>query len=223
MSNRRFTYVLFLLFTACTSLSLSKPASVFAQDEEVPEPAMIGGSGVTSWILKGNKIYYLKWDREFEQAQIYGPQEIGGEDIKEVLLMQSTGDFAWILRGDDVYFVAAKREGTFVRLEAERPEELPDSDTGSEPIMMAGGGSRAWVLKGDSLFYLKWDPTYGNVQIYGPEDLPPNTYGPTEPVLMHGTGSSVWVLRGNEVFYVMARVDGTFVDIEIERPEDLPE
>ena len=134
MSNRRFIYVLLALFL------LSYPASVFAQDEEELEPAMIGGSGVTTWILKGNKIYYLKWDREFEQAQIYGPQEIGSEDIKEVLIMQSTGDFAWILRGDDVYFIVAKREGTFVRLEAERPEELPDSD-GSEPVMMAGGGA----------------------------------------------------------------------------------
>ena len=89
--------------------------------------------------------------------------------------------------------------------------------------MMAGGGSRAWVLKGDSLFFLKWDPSYGNVQIYGPKDLPPNDYGPSEPVLMHGTGSAVWVLRGDEVFYVTARIDGSFVDIEIERPEDLPE
>ena len=70
MSNRRFIYALFLLSTACTSLPLSKPTSVFALDEEVPEPAMIGGSGVTSWILKGNKLYYLKWDREFEQEQI---------------------------------------------------------------------------------------------------------------------------------------------------------
>ena len=141
MSNRRFIYVFLVLFL------LSKPASVFAQDEAMPEPAMIGGSGVTSWILKGNKIYYLKWDREFEQAQIYGPQEIGGEDIKEVLLMQSTGDFAWILRGDDVYFVAAKREGTFVRLEVERPEELPDSE-GSEPVMMAGGGEQSVGFEG---------------------------------------------------------------------------
>ena len=91
MSNRRFTYVLFLLFTACVSLPPSKPAPVFAQDEEELEPAMIGGSGVTSWILKGNKLYYLKWDREFEQAQVYGPQEIGSEEVKEVLILQSTG------------------------------------------------------------------------------------------------------------------------------------
>ena len=63
----------------------------------------------------------------------------------------------------------------------------------------------------------------GMCRFTAPKTCLPNTYGPTEPVLMHGTGSSVWVLRGNEVFYVMARVDGTFVDIEIERPEDLPE
>lgn len=217
MSNWRFTHLTAVLLLACL------PAFVFAQDEEAIEPAMMGGSGATTWILKGNKIYYLKWDRSFEQAQIYGPRELdNNDDAAETLRLQSSGNFAWVLRDDEVFFVQAKREGSFVTLEVERPEELPDADS-SGPVMMAGSGSMAWVLKGNSLFYLKWDASYGKAQIYGPEELPANDYGPSEPVLMHGTGNAVWVLRGNEVFYVAARVDGAFVDIEIERPEELPD
>ena len=217
MSNLRFTHLFVFLFLAC------QLAPVFAQDEEEIEPTMMGGSGVTTWILKGNKIYYLKWDRSFEQAQIYGPRELdNNDDAAETLLLQSSGDFAWVLRDDEVFFAVAKREGSFVTIEVERPEELPDADP-SDPVMMAGGGSRAWILKGHSLFYLKWDAAYGKAQIYGPEELPANDYGPSEPVLMHGTGNAVWILRGNEVFYVAARVDGAFVDIEIERPEELPD
>lgn len=217
MSNWRFTHLTAVLLLACL------PAFVVAQDEGAIESAMMGGSGVAPWILKGNKIYYLKWDREFEQAQIYGPRELdNNDDAAETLLLQSSGNFAWVLRDDEVFLIVAKREGSFVTLEVERPEELPDADS-SGPVMMAGGGSMAWVLKGNSLFYLKWDASYGKAQIYGPEELPANDYGPSEPVLMHGTGNAVWILRGNEVFYVAARVDGAFVDIEIERPEELPD
>ena len=217
MSNRRFTHSFAFLLLAC------QLAPVFAEEGEKPEPAMMGGSGVTPWILKGNKIYYLKWDREFEQAQIYGPRELDtDDDAAEPLLLQSSGNFAWVLRDDEVFFIAAKREGSFVTLEVERPEELPDADS-SGPVMMAGGGAMAWVLKGNTLFYLKWDAAYGKAQIYGPEELPANDYGPSAPILMHGTSNAAWVLRGNEVFYVAARVDGSFVDIEIERPEELPD
>ena len=83
--------------------------------------------------------------------------------------------------------------------------------------------SNAWLLKGDSIFYLKWDHTFGKAQISGPEDLPLNDYGPTEPVLINGTSSGVWILRGNEIYYVRSRVDGQFIEIEIERPEELPD
>ena len=53
MSNWRFTHLTAVLLLACL------PAFVFAQDEEAIEPAMMGGSGATTWILKENKIYYL--------------------------------------------------------------------------------------------------------------------------------------------------------------------
>ena len=57
----------------------------------------------------------------------------------------------------------------------------------------------------------------------GPEKLDENDYGPTKPFLMNGNGNTLWILRGNEIYYVSAKQDGSYVDIEIERPEELPE
>ena len=34
------------------------------------------GTGANAWLVKGNTIYYLKWENQFESIRIYGPEEI---------------------------------------------------------------------------------------------------------------------------------------------------
>ena len=58
MSNRHHTN---LFISLCLLVNTAMP--VFAQDDEKkPEPTIMTSNGPTSWILKGNKIYFLKWD-----------------------------------------------------------------------------------------------------------------------------------------------------------------
>jgi hypothetical protein len=128
----------------------------------------------------------------------------------------------WVLKDKDLYYVTAKQEGSFVTLRVEQPEELPDAEI-SDPAMMTASGSNAWIIKGEKIYHIKWDHAFGKVQISGPEELDYNDYGPAKPFLMKGEGNALWILRGNEVYYVTARYDGSFVDIEIEHPEELPE
>ncbi|MDP6039455.1 MAG: hypothetical protein QGG64_12965, partial [Candidatus Latescibacteria bacterium] len=164
------------------------------------------------------------WDQSFEQVQISGPEELERHnyDPEDAILMDGTGNSIWVLRNSDIYYATAKYEGTFVTLEVERPEELPDAET-SAPAMMTASGSNAWVIKGEKIYHIKWDHSFEKIQISGPEELDHNDYGPVKPFQMNGAGNTLWILRGNEIYYVTARQDGSFVDIEIERPEELPE
>ena len=36
----------------------------------------ITGTGNVAWILKGNQIYYVTFEKQFESIRIYGPEEI---------------------------------------------------------------------------------------------------------------------------------------------------
>jgi len=99
-----------------------------------------------------------------------------------------------VLKDNDLYYVTAKHEGSFVTLEVERPEELPDAEI-SDPAMMTASGSNAWIIKGEKIYHVKWDHAFGKVQISGPEEL--DQYdGPAKPFLMKGAGNTLWILRG---------------------------
>ena len=34
------------------------------------------GSGTSAWIVKGNMVYYLKFEQKFESVRIFGPEEL---------------------------------------------------------------------------------------------------------------------------------------------------
>lgn len=92
-----------------------------------------------------------------------------------------------------------------------------------ETAIISGSGSVTWIVKNDQIYYVKWDPNFKKIQIEGPHKLDPKGSPVSEPIAMTGAGNSAWVLKGNQVYYVAATVDQSFVNIEIERPERLPE
>ena len=74
MSSHRFTKVL-LLFVALLLIAnlvrpLLEPGTAFAQKEEINKEtlAISGGSG---WVIKGNRVYYLKFDRQADRIWTY--------------------------------------------------------------------------------------------------------------------------------------------------------
>ncbi len=66
---------LLLLANLVQPLFYAKPA--LAQDRaEETEQVALTGSGVTAWVLKGNRIYYLQFEKQFESIRIHGPEEL---------------------------------------------------------------------------------------------------------------------------------------------------
>ncbi len=81
MSSQKITQILLvvvaILLLANLSRPLLSPHPAFAQDDAVRHEAVeMVGSGSTAWILKGNNIYYIKWENQFESVRIYGPEEL---------------------------------------------------------------------------------------------------------------------------------------------------
>ncbi|MCZ6631777.1 MAG: hypothetical protein O7G87_00090 [bacterium] len=81
MSSQKITQILLvvvaILLLANLARPLLSPHPAFAQDDdEQHEDVEMVGSGSTAWILKGNNIYYIKWENQFESVRIYGPEEL---------------------------------------------------------------------------------------------------------------------------------------------------
>ena len=81
MSNNRWTHILLvvvaILLLANLARPLLAPGAAFAQTEErSPQPMALSASGNYAWVLKGNQIYYLKFEANFESIRIYGPEDL---------------------------------------------------------------------------------------------------------------------------------------------------
>lgn len=80
MSNNRTLKVLLvlvaLLLAANLVRPLLRPVHLYAQDKAPQEAVAISGSGATVWVLKGKKIYYISFDRQFESIEVIGPKEL---------------------------------------------------------------------------------------------------------------------------------------------------
>ena len=80
MKGNRYTKVMLtlvaLLLAANLLAPLMKPGTAYAEEEKPMPPAMITGSGSIAWVLKGNTVYYLKFEQQFESIRIYGPEEL---------------------------------------------------------------------------------------------------------------------------------------------------
>ena len=97
------------------------------------------------------------------------------------------------------------------------------SEDRPETAIISGSGSVAWILKNNQIYYVRWDSNFRKIQIEGPRELDLKSSFAPQPVAMTGTGNSAWVLKGDQVYYIAATVDQSFVNIDVERPEKLPE
>ncbi len=79
MSNTRLTNLLMGLVAILLLANLFRPAfeptTAFADDDN-KEAVALTGTGANAWILKGNKIYYIKFEQQYESIRIYGPEEL---------------------------------------------------------------------------------------------------------------------------------------------------
>ncbi|MFT5369569.1 MAG: hypothetical protein ACI8V2_004547 [Candidatus Latescibacterota bacterium] len=80
MSNTRLTNLLMGLVAILLLANLFRPAfeptTAFAADDDGNEAVSLTGTGANAWILKGNKIYYIKFEQQYESIRIYGPEEL---------------------------------------------------------------------------------------------------------------------------------------------------
>ena len=80
MSSSRLTQILMvviaILLFANLVRPLMEPATAFAEEDDRDEVVAITGTGTTAWVLRGNEIYYVKFETQFENIRIYGPEEL---------------------------------------------------------------------------------------------------------------------------------------------------
>lgn len=80
MSSTRLTNLLMGLVAVLLLANLLRPAfeptTAFADDHEKAEEIELSGTSNTAWVLKGNKVYYLKFETQYESIRIYGPEEL---------------------------------------------------------------------------------------------------------------------------------------------------
>lgn len=80
MTSQRYTKVVLtlvlILLAANLFAPLMRPGSAYAEEEKGEPPAAITGSGSSAWIVKGNMVYYLKFEQKFESVRIFGPEEL---------------------------------------------------------------------------------------------------------------------------------------------------
>ena len=67
--------VVALLLAANLVQPIMSPTAVHAEDYEGVD-SQITGSGMTAWVLRGNEVFYLKFEQQFESIRVYGPEEL---------------------------------------------------------------------------------------------------------------------------------------------------
>lgn len=80
MSNSRLTNLLMGLVAILLLANLLRPAfeptEAHADNHAKPEHVAITGNGANAWVLKGNNVYYIKFETQYESIRIYGPEEL---------------------------------------------------------------------------------------------------------------------------------------------------
>ncbi|MDA0709519.1 MAG: hypothetical protein O3B73_04830 [bacterium] len=80
MSSSRSTSIFLGLIAILLLANLLRPAieptTAFAEDRVTAESVALTGTGANAWILKGNKVYYIKFEQQYESIRIYGPEEL---------------------------------------------------------------------------------------------------------------------------------------------------
>lgn len=68
--------VVAVLLAANLIRPLVSPQPAHAEDHAGGSDMALTGTGANAWLVKGNTVYYLKWENQFESIRIYGPEEI---------------------------------------------------------------------------------------------------------------------------------------------------
>jgi hypothetical protein len=80
MRSQRLTQILLVAVGLLLAANLLRPAVTpevaFAQTSVSKDGVAITGSGQTAWLVKGDKVYYIKFETQFESIRIYGPEDI---------------------------------------------------------------------------------------------------------------------------------------------------
>ena len=79
MPNSRTTNVLLaivaILLMANLIRPLVEPGPAYA-DEEEPVHAELAAAGNAAWVLKGNFIYYVTFETDFDAIKVYRPEKL---------------------------------------------------------------------------------------------------------------------------------------------------
>ena len=80
MSLQRLTPFLLLVVAVLLAANLIRPLvapqAAHADNHSGAQQVELSGTGSNAWLVKGNMVYYLKWENQFESIRIYGPEEI---------------------------------------------------------------------------------------------------------------------------------------------------
>jgi hypothetical protein len=79
MSLQKLTPFMLLVVAVLLAANLVRPLvapqTAHAESHEGSDMAL-SGTGANAWLVKGNTVYYLKWENQFESIRIHGPEEI---------------------------------------------------------------------------------------------------------------------------------------------------
>jgi hypothetical protein len=78
MSLQKLTPFLLLVVAVLLAANLVRPlvAPQPVHAESHGGEMALTGTGANAWLVKGNTVYYLRWENQFESIRIYGPEEI---------------------------------------------------------------------------------------------------------------------------------------------------
>ena len=78
MSLQKLTPFLLLVVAVLLAANLVRPlvAPQPAHAQSEVSQMALSGTGANAWLVKGNTVYYLRWENQFESIRIYGPEEI---------------------------------------------------------------------------------------------------------------------------------------------------
>ena len=80
MSLQKLTPFLLLVVAVLLVVNLVRPLvapqPAHADSHESGSDMALSGTGANAWLVKGSKVYYLKWENQFESIRIEGPEEI---------------------------------------------------------------------------------------------------------------------------------------------------
>ena len=79
MSRSRPLQILLVVVAVLLAANLVRPlvSPTPAIAEDLPQERIsITGTGNVAWVLKGKKVYYIVFEKQFESIRITGPEEI---------------------------------------------------------------------------------------------------------------------------------------------------